>query len=111
MSRDLRKAAKLYEDFSGHSAENIGKINVPSIPRVGVAIGVVDGIMYTTQRDGETQKYIHQFKSVDKPLFVVSPNGKQLFMLGGTYDFTDRGIVDKSDLKTRAALRATKKRK
>lgn len=108
---ELRKAKSLYSRFSGHDPEVVGKINVPPLPKTGVAIGTVDGIMYTTVRDGETQKYIHQFKHVDKPLFVVSPTGKQLFMIGGSYDFTDRGIVDKSDIKTRAILRAEKKKR
>lgn len=94
---DVRKAADLYERFSGHEAEAIGRVNVRGIPKVGVAIGTVDGILYTTVRDGQTEKYIHQFKAKDKPLFVVSPDGKQLLMIGGNYDFTERGIVDQSD--------------
>lgn len=94
---DIRKAASLYERFSGHEAESIGKIRVPGLPKVGVCIGEVDGILYTTVRDGVVEKYIHKFAKADKPLFVVSPNGKQLFMIGGRFTFTERGIVDKSD--------------
>lgn len=94
---DVRKAADLYERFSGHQAEAIGRVEVKALPKVGVAIGTVDGILYTTVRDGVTEKYIHQFRSKDKPLFVVSPDGKQLLMVGGNYDFTERGIVDESD--------------
>lgn len=106
---DIRRAAKLYENFSGHEAEKVGRVKVPAVPRVGVAIGTVDGIMYTTVRDGETQKYIHQFKNVDKPLLVVSPDGKQIFMIDGKYDFTERGIVDRSDVKTRTQMKLWKK--
>lgn len=95
--RDIQKAADLYERFSGHEAEAIGLVDVPELPEVGVAIGDVDGILYTTVRDGKVERYIHQFKSKDRPLFVVSPDGKQLFMIGGGYDFTERGIVDHSD--------------
>ncbi len=101
-SKLVQKAALLYERFSGHEAEAIGKIKVPPMPTVGVAIGDIDGVLYTTIRDGRVEKYIHKFKAKDKPLFVVSPNGKQLYMVGGHYDFTERGIVDKSDVKNRS---------
>ena len=93
----VRRAANLYEKFSGHEAEEAGRTWVPPIPRVGVAIGEVDFIGYTTVRDGVTEKYVHKFKPADKPLFVVSPDGKQLYMVGGGYDFTERGIVDHTD--------------
>jgi len=98
---DVRKAASLYERFSGHEAEAVGKIKVKPMPKVGVAIGDIDGVLYTTVRDGREEKYIHKFAKKDKPLFVVSPDGKQLFMIGGHYDFTERGIVDRSDKKNR----------
>jgi hypothetical protein len=97
VQNDIERAADLYERFSGHEAEAIGKIAVQPMPKVGVAIGEVDGILYSTVRDGKLEKYIHQFRRSDKPLFVVSPDGKRLFLLGGNYDFTERGIVDHSD--------------
>lgn len=97
MSADAKKAASLYRRFSGHEPESIGKIKVPPMPKVAVAVGEIDGVLYTTVRDGKTEKYIHKFHSKDKPLFAVSPDGKQLFLIGGNYRFTERGIVDKSD--------------
>lgn len=93
----VNQAADLYERFSGHDPEEIGTIEIPEVPAVGVAIGEIDGILYTTVRDGKTEKYIHKFHKRDKPLFVVSPDGKQLFLVGGFYTFTERGIVDRSD--------------
>lgn len=94
---ELQRAADLYERFSGHKAEAIGKIKVPPLPAVGVAVGEIDFIGYTTVRDGVTEAYIHKFHKKDKPLFVVSPDGKSLHLIGGNYTFTERGIVDKSD--------------
>lgn len=93
----ISRAADLYERFSGHDAEEIGRVQVRPMPRVGVAVGEVDGILYTTTRDGRTEKYIHKFRMRDKPLFVVAPDGKGLFLVGGRYTFTERGIVDESD--------------
>jgi hypothetical protein len=100
MTHDLRQASKLYEDFSGNPADVRAKVRVKALPKVAIAIGDVDGIMYTTERDGEVQKYIHKFAQRDRPILAVSPDGKQILFVGGNYTFTERGIVDKSD-KTR----------
>ena len=94
---EIRKAANLYERFSGHEALECGRVTVPPMPKVAVAVGTIDGVLYTTVRDGVIEKYIHKFHAKDKPLFAVSPDGKRLFMIGGAYDFTERGIVDHSD--------------
>lgn len=96
-SIEVQKAANLYERFSGHEADEGARIKIAPMPKVGVCIGEVDGILYTTIRDGVVEKYIHKFHVKDRPLFVVSPDGRQLMMVGGNYDFTERGIVDKSD--------------
>lgn len=96
-SSEVQRAANLYERFSGHEPESIGKIKVKPFPKVAVAIGEIDGILYSTVRDGKLEKYIHKFHRADKPLFVVSPDGKQLLLVGGYYTFTERGIVDRND--------------
>lgn len=103
----IARAADLFERFTGMDAEEIGSVNVPEIPPVGVAVGTLDGVLYTTVRDGVTEKYIHKFKAKDRPLLVVSPDGKSMFIVGGRYDFTERGIVDASDTKTRRQMGIT----
>jgi hypothetical protein len=90
----IEKGKSLYTRFSGHDAEIVGKIEVPKFEGVGVAIGEVDGILYTTVRDGKTEKYIHKFHAKSRPLLIVSPDGKQLGLVGGLFTFTERGIVD-----------------
>lgn len=94
---EVLRAADLYERFTGHNADEYVRVTVPEPMRTGVAIGDVDGILYTTVRDGRTEKYIHKFRAKDKPLFVVSSDGKQIALIGGRYEFTERGIVDASD--------------
>jgi hypothetical protein len=93
------KAADLYERFTGHDAEIAGTVTVPALPSTVAVIGPCDGILYTTVRDGKTEKYIHKFKAADRPLLCVSPNGRQILFVGGRYVFTERGIVDLSDKK------------
>jgi hypothetical protein len=92
----LREAKKLFSDFSGHDGEIIDTIDKPGLPDVMLVVGDIDFIGYTTVRDNVIEKYIHKFKKNCRPLFCVSHDGKQIYLLGGSYDFTERGIVDKT---------------
>jgi hypothetical protein len=76
--------------------DEVTNVRVPNLSVVGLVIGTVDGLLYTTVRDGKQEKYIHKFKVNDRPMFVVSDDGKQIFLLGGNFDFTEQGIVDRS---------------
>jgi hypothetical protein len=90
----VRKAKKLFEDFTGHQAEEQGEIFVPPIPESLVVVGPCDGILYETVRDGKKEKYIHTFKKTARPFLCSSPDGKQLLLVGGRYKFTETGIND-----------------
>jgi hypothetical protein len=92
----VRNASDLYTRFTGHEATEYELVDKPVIPDVMLQVGDIDGVLYTTVRDGKTEKYIHKFKKNCRPLFCVSHDGKQLYMLGGSYDFTELGIVDKT---------------
>lgn len=93
---EFEKAAKLYEDFTGHKAEPLAQVRVPDHPPVAFVVGRCDGVLYTTVRDGKREKYIHRFKASDAPILCVSPDGFQLLLFGGNFRFTERGIVDLS---------------
>lgn len=97
IASDVDRAIDLVERFKGHDAEELGVFHVPEIPSTVAVIGECDGLLYTTVRDGVTEKYIHKFRAKDKPLLCVSPDGKQMLFVGGRYVFTERGIVDLSD--------------
>lgn len=92
---ETEQASRLYESFSGHKPESVGKITLDKPVKVGIVIGELDGLLYTTIRDGNVEKYIHKFKVRSRPLLVVSSDGQQLLIVGGDYDFTERGIVDR----------------
>lgn len=96
---ELSRAANLYERFSGHEAQVVGRVRVPGPLKKAIAIGDCDGILYSTIRDGKLERYIHRFRKADRPLLVVSPDGSQLALIGGNYTFTELGIVDHSDRK------------
>ena len=93
--RDLERASKLYEDFSGHDAQVIGTAEKMSVPDTMLVIGELRGILYHTTRDGKASDYLHKFRKNSRPLLCVAPDGLQLFILGGSYEFTDAGIEDR----------------
>ena len=97
INREFERAARLYRDFSGHDAEPFAEVTAPVAPSVGIVIGYCDGLLYSAVRDERLERYIHEFANRDRPLFVVSPNGRQLMLYGGNFRFTERGIVDRSD--------------
>jgi len=64
-------------------------------PKTGLVVGDLDGVLYTTVRDGKTEHYQHDFKKGSRPLLAASSDGKSLHILGGEYEFTERGIEDR----------------
>lgn len=93
--RKIQQASKLIQEFSGHKARIFGKMKFPENPGTAIAIGYLLGLSYETKRDGLMEKYYHRFvRKANRPLLAVSSDGKQLYLLGGAYNFTDRGIVD-----------------
>ena len=97
MSPSLRvrkkEAMERFSDFTGHEVVQEDVVSV-EVPEVGFKIGECDGVLYTTVRDGVTEHYIHKFKKNARPQLVSNFNGKQLYLIGGRYRFTERGIVD-----------------
>lgn len=90
---ELLSAAALYKEFTGMDPESISSVNV-ELPKAVLVIGECDGVLYTAVRDGVEESYIHKFRKRSRPLLCVSADGKKLVILGGDYQFTERGIVD-----------------
>lgn len=98
MTRTIRKridkAINLFRRFRDEDPEYIDKHTLPQHD-VLMLIGTCDGVLYTTSRSGKTEKYIHKFSGNSRPLLASSWDGKQLYLVGGRYNFTDEGIVDR----------------
>lgn len=99
LTAQIVRAKNLYKRFSGHDATKGKRIRIPELPDAVVCVGSVAGIMYDTVRDGRKEKYLHRFHASSRPLFCVAPDGSSLYLIGGSYSFTERGIVD-NDPKT-----------
>lgn len=92
--RDLRKAAALYRDFREAKPARALKRRTIAVPKVSVQIGKVTAIEYRTTHGKKRVLYRHDFKTAARPELHVSPDGRQLLIVGGNYTFTERGIVD-----------------
>ena len=90
----LANAGELYAEFTGHTPEHVDT-HTWDVPDVAAKIGECDGVMYTTVRDGKTEKYLHKFAKKSRPLLAVSSDGQQLVLVGGKYQFTEAGIEDR----------------
>jgi len=90
----VKQAIELFEDFTGHTPEYLDRVKL-KIPDVGLLIGDCDGILYTTVRDGKRESYVHRFRKNSRPRLIVTHDGKQLVLLGGAFQFTERGIEDR----------------
>lgn len=88
-----KEALERFRDFTGHEVEREDVVAMDT-PDVGFKIGDCDGVLYTTIRDGVTEHYIHKFKKRSRPQLISNFNGEQLYLIGGRYRFTERGIVD-----------------
>lgn len=94
MREKIVKAIDLYRRFSGDDPQYIDRVDHPVHPVV-MEVGKLEGVMYETTRDGVREKYFHRFAKNARPLLVASFDGSQLYIVGGQYDFTEDGIVDK----------------
>lgn len=93
--RAIRRAVARFTNFHGDPPADIKRINLRRQDRVVLTVGEVKGIMYDTVRDGRRESYLHRFRSVKaRPLLAVSSDGRQLYLIGGSYSVTARGIVD-----------------
>ena len=90
----VTKAIDLFKRFRGQDPEYIETHKI-TYPDVALVIGYLDFVGYTTVRDSKTESYIHRFKKSARPLLVSSHDGQQLLILGGEFDFTELGIVDR----------------
>lgn len=88
-------AQKLFAAFHGRKPRKGDVVTVAmKRPAAALMVGELEGVIYRASSDGE--KYIHEFKKNARPALAVSHDGKQIYILAGGYEFTDRGFEDKA---------------
>ena len=89
----IKKAEKLFREFTGEEPHSVVKLKVPRID-AGLVFGQLIQVGYKSARDGKL--YRHTFRAnKSRPLIVASHDGKTVQIVGGRYAFTDRGIEDR----------------
>lgn len=91
---ELDKADDLLNDFSGHRGKEVLSVREPAF-KTGLVVGEVLGVMYSATRDGRKINYCHEFRPKSRPLLASNSDGSRIQFVGGRYEFTDRGIVDR----------------
>lgn len=91
----MTRAGKAYADFHGEPATKAHHVVLHEPPDEVWMLGKVIGIAYEAMRDGEIDRYYHEFKPSHAPYLTVSPDGHGLFLADGKYTVTERGIEDK----------------
>ncbi len=91
---EVRQAVERFTGFRGFAPAGVSRVNAPAVPRVLLTIGECTGIMYRTNRGGQVDQYLHRFQKSSRPTLCCSSDGKTLYLLGGAYRVTDRGIED-----------------
>ena len=92
--KNVRRAASLYKSFREREPRVAKSVRV-RLPRAVMVMGHVDFIGYTTTHENNRAvHYKHSFARGTKPLLCAGVGRNQLFLIGGRYRVTGRGIVD-----------------
>jgi hypothetical protein len=91
--KDFSGAFKLHSNFREVTPTKAIRTNV-RVPKALMAMGHVEAICYRTTHDKKSVLYKHDFAPGSRPLLSAGPGRNELFLIGGRYHVTDRGIVD-----------------
>jgi hypothetical protein len=91
-TRERIRTLKLYRDF--REAEPVGRYVRAKYPATLARMGVCEFIGYMTTHDGETALYVHHFAPGSRPALYAGSGRNKLFLMGGRFTVTDRGITD-----------------
>jgi hypothetical protein len=93
LGEDVRQGAALYRTFNRFDPSRVVKVrHSRAIPPVVVELGELVGLMYRSDKwhKGRPQTYIHFMEK--PPRLVSNAKGTQLYIVGGSYRVTERGI-------------------
>jgi hypothetical protein len=88
-----KRATKLYEDFRETKVKRTRGIRI-RYPKAVAIMGYCEAILYSTTHNGVAKLYKHKFAKGSRALLCAGPGKSQLYLIGGRFHVTDRGIVD-----------------
>jgi hypothetical protein len=93
LGQDVRQGKTLYREFNHFEASRAITVKHSRlIPPVVVDLGELVGIIYRSDKKqpGQPQAYIHFMQN--PPRLVSNVEGTQLYIVGGSYRITPKGI-------------------
>jgi hypothetical protein len=89
---ELQQARRLFKAFHGRDprGQEIAQLGPAAGVPVALEVGQLLSIGYKALGDGKA--YFHEFDSPRAKVYV-SPDGRQIFLAGGLYRFSDRGFI------------------
>lgn len=93
MASDLDSATGLYESFREETPRRARKIRI-KVPKAVAVMGHCEFVGYVTTHKGVVTLYIHEFASGSRPLLCANKGRGELFLIGGRFTVTGRGITD-----------------
>jgi hypothetical protein len=90
---EIREGLALYQTFQGFAPERVRTVRHHRLmPPVVAELGELVGLIYRSDkgRPGRPSTYIHFMES--PPVLASNPSGSQLYLIGGNYRVTGRGI-------------------
>ena len=90
---NFETARQLFEQFHSFAPPKTLRRKCPRLlPKVLVNLGELRGLIYRSDKEqcGRPRTFIHFMET--PPLLASDPAGKQLYIVGGNYRITSRGI-------------------
>lgn len=91
--RDEAAARRLYRAFREDEPGRARAARV-RVPRAAAVMGPCEFIGYVTTHRGQVALYIHEFAPGSRPLLAAGARRGELFLVGGRFKVTGRGITD-----------------
>lgn len=92
-SLSSRQGQHLYQRFNQFPASQVQRVpHNRRIPPTVVSLGELVGLMYRSDKwqQGKPRIFVHHLET--PPQLVCNPAGTQLYIVGGNYRITERGI-------------------
>jgi len=89
---DISRARALFEKFHRRAprGNELVRVGGTAAPYVALQVGICQSIGYRSI--GDHVDYFHEFEGT-KPSLYVNETGRQIFVLDGSYRFTERGFI------------------
>ena len=89
----IQRGIELYSMFNSFGPSRVRVVDHSRVmPPIVVELGELVGVMYRSDkgRPGQPRTYIHRME--EPPRLVCNTEGTQLYIVGGSYRVTSRGI-------------------